>query len=108
MRQRNAQFMKDAKAGKKPTRPSRSEQMAKRSPLNLWALGIVAFVIIGGGTCYYDTLRMLAHEDSYSAIRTSTEHLSMKEDSESAYASTLGLFAIFLHYTPGCTISTFV
>ena len=54
MRQRNAQFLKDAKSGKKPTRPSRSEQMAKRSPINLWALGIVAFVIVGGGARYYN------------------------------------------------------
>ncbi|KAF8346855.1 hypothetical protein F5887DRAFT_64855 [Amanita rubescens] len=48
MRQRNAQFLKDTKAGKKPTHPSRSEKMAKTSPINLWALGIVAFVIVGG------------------------------------------------------------
>ena len=40
---------KDARAGKKPTHMSRQEQLAKRSPINLWALGIVCFVVIGGG-----------------------------------------------------------
>ena len=49
MRQRNAKFAKDARDGKKPTHPSRQEQLSKRSPLNLWALGIVMFVVLGGG-----------------------------------------------------------
>jgi len=48
MRQRNEKFAKDVREGKKPTRASRQEQLAKRSPLNLWALGIVLFVILGG------------------------------------------------------------
>ncbi|THV06509.1 hypothetical protein K435DRAFT_773205 [Dendrothele bispora CBS 962.96] len=48
MRQRNAKFAKDARSGKKPTHPSRQEVMAKRSPINTWALGIVLFVVVGG------------------------------------------------------------
>ncbi|KAJ7361347.1 hypothetical protein B0H14DRAFT_2677564 [Mycena olivaceomarginata] len=48
MRQRNAKFANTAKSGKKPTHPSRAEQLAKRSPLNVWALGVVVFVVIGG------------------------------------------------------------
>jgi len=48
MRQRNAKFAKDAREGKKPTRPSRQEQLLKRSPLNVWALGIIVFVVLGG------------------------------------------------------------
>ncbi|KAG6817589.1 hypothetical protein H0H87_006966, partial [Tephrocybe sp. NHM501043] len=49
MRQRNAKFAKDARSGKKPTHPSRQEQLAKRSPINIYALGLIAFVVIGGG-----------------------------------------------------------
>ncbi|KAG6841559.1 hypothetical protein C0991_009594 [Blastosporella zonata] len=49
MRQRNAKFAKDAKAGKKPTHPSRQDQLAKRSPINIYALGVIAFVVFGGG-----------------------------------------------------------
>ncbi|KAF8079116.1 hypothetical protein FPV67DRAFT_1663769 [Lyophyllum atratum] len=48
MRQRNAKFAKDAREGKKPTHPSRQEQLAKRSPINIWALGVVVFVVMGG------------------------------------------------------------
>ncbi|KAF8915062.1 hypothetical protein CPB85DRAFT_1218323, partial [Mucidula mucida] len=48
MRQRNEKFAKDAKAGKKPTHPSRLEQKAKQSPLNLWVLAVIMFVVLGG------------------------------------------------------------
>ncbi|ESK96186.1 hypothetical protein Moror_7260 [Moniliophthora roreri MCA 2997] len=48
MRQRNAKFAKDAKAGKKPTHLSRQEKQAKQSPIGLWALGVVLFVVCGG------------------------------------------------------------
>jgi hypothetical protein len=30
-------------------RPSYQERMAKRSPISLWALGMVLFVVVGGG-----------------------------------------------------------
>jgi len=48
LRHRNAQFAEKARAGKKPTKPSRKEVLAKRSPLSLWALGLVLFVVVGG------------------------------------------------------------
>ena len=49
MRQRNNKFATDVRAGKKATHPSRQEKLARRSPLNLWALGLVVFVVLGGG-----------------------------------------------------------
>ncbi|KAJ7204413.1 hypothetical protein GGX14DRAFT_460319 [Mycena pura] len=48
MRQRNAKFASTAKTGKKPTHPSRAELLAKRSPINIWLLGLVLFVVMGG------------------------------------------------------------
>ncbi|KAJ7597290.1 hypothetical protein C8J56DRAFT_1041497 [Mycena floridula] len=49
MRQRNAKFAKDARSpGKKPTHPSRQERLSKVPRLNMWALGIISFVVIGG------------------------------------------------------------
>ncbi|TFK70442.1 hypothetical protein BDN72DRAFT_838967 [Pluteus cervinus] len=48
MRQRNAKFAKDARAGKKATHLSRQDLLKKRSPLNTWALGVIVFVVIGG------------------------------------------------------------
>ncbi|KAJ7292938.1 hypothetical protein C8J57DRAFT_1161297 [Mycena rebaudengoi] len=48
LKQRNAKFAAAAKAGKKPTHLSRAEQLAKRSPINIWALGAIVFVVMGG------------------------------------------------------------
>lgn len=48
MRQRNAKFANDVRAGKAATRPSRQDKLAHRSPLSLWALGVIVFVVIGG------------------------------------------------------------
>jgi len=48
MRQRNAKFASTAKTGKNPTHPSRAELLAKRSPINVWVLGLVLFVVMGG------------------------------------------------------------
>ncbi|KAJ7750203.1 hypothetical protein B0H16DRAFT_1549828 [Mycena metata] len=48
MRQRNAKFANTVKSGKKATHPSRAELLAKRSPISLWALGAVVFVVMGG------------------------------------------------------------
>jgi len=48
LRQRNAQFANKARAGKNPINKSRQERLAKRSPISLWALGAVLFVIVGG------------------------------------------------------------
>jgi len=54
MRQRNEQFGAKARSGKNPVNASRKEKLAKQSPIGLWALGIVLFVVVGGGT--YDVL----------------------------------------------------
>ena len=49
IRQRNEQFSAKARAGKNPINVSRKEKLSKQSPLGLWALGIVLFVVVGGG-----------------------------------------------------------
>ncbi|KAL1749180.1 hypothetical protein HDZ31DRAFT_59469 [Schizophyllum fasciatum] len=48
MRQRNAKFAQAARSGKKPTHASRQEKLAKKSPVSIWALGIIVFVVMGG------------------------------------------------------------
>ncbi|KAJ8582089.1 hypothetical protein M405DRAFT_582678 [Rhizopogon salebrosus TDB-379] len=48
LRRKNAQFANAVRSGKKAVRPSYQERMAKRSPISLWALGIVLFVVVGG------------------------------------------------------------
>ncbi|KAI0718925.1 hypothetical protein C8T65DRAFT_706586 [Cerioporus squamosus] len=48
LRKRNSQFADKARAGKNPIKPSRQERLAKRSPISLWALGIIIFVVVGG------------------------------------------------------------
>ncbi|TFK94998.1 hypothetical protein K466DRAFT_593095 [Polyporus arcularius HHB13444] len=48
LRKRNSQFAEKARAGKNPVKPSRQERLAKRSPISLWALGLVIFVVVGG------------------------------------------------------------
>jgi len=57
LRQRNEKFAKDARAGKNPTHLSRQEKLAKRSPINLWALGVICFVVIGG--VVFELVRMV-------------------------------------------------
>ena len=52
MKKKNEKFASDARAGKKPTKLSRQERLSKRSPISLWALGIVLFVVVGGGTSF--------------------------------------------------------
>ncbi|KAI0323057.1 hypothetical protein OF83DRAFT_1047909, partial [Amylostereum chailletii] len=48
IRKRNSQFDSKARAGKNPVNPSRKEKLAKQSPIGLWALGAVLFVVLGG------------------------------------------------------------
>ncbi|KDQ63096.1 hypothetical protein JAAARDRAFT_29092 [Jaapia argillacea MUCL 33604] len=48
MRHKNQKFAAAARSGKKPTNPSRQEQLSKRSPIPVWALGMILFVVIGG------------------------------------------------------------
>ncbi|KAL9716618.1 hypothetical protein Ac2012v2_001068 [Leucoagaricus gongylophorus] len=48
MRKRNDKFAKDAREGKKPTHLSRQQKLERSSPINLWALGLICFVVVGG------------------------------------------------------------
>ncbi|KAH9858304.1 hypothetical protein C2E23DRAFT_803446 [Lenzites betulinus] len=48
LRKRNSQFAEKSRAGKNPIKPSRQERLSKRSPVSLWALGIILFVVVGG------------------------------------------------------------
>ena len=72
IRQRNEQFNSKARAGKNPINASRKEKLAKQSPIGLWALGVVLFVVVGGGghlaispACHADNL----HPVFFEAIR---------------------------------------
>ena len=42
-------FAEKARAGKNPVKASRAERLSKRSPISLWALGVILFVVLGGG-----------------------------------------------------------
>jgi len=57
MRQRNEQFGAKARAGKNPVNVSRKEKLAKQSPIGLWALGIVLFVVLGG--VFFEAIRLI-------------------------------------------------
>ncbi|KAF9056042.1 hypothetical protein BJ165DRAFT_1430429 [Panaeolus papilionaceus] len=48
MRQRNKKFAEDVKSGKKAVHSSRHDKLAHRSPVSVWALGLIVFVVIGG------------------------------------------------------------
>ncbi|GBE77525.1 hypothetical protein BKA93DRAFT_254291 [Sparassis latifolia] len=57
LRRRNAEFAEKSRTGKNPIKPSRREQLSKRSPISLWALGAIIFVVIGG--ILLEVLRLL-------------------------------------------------
>jgi hypothetical protein len=57
LRQKNQQFANKARAGKNPVNQSRKEKLDKRSPISTWALGVVAFVVIGG--VFFELARLL-------------------------------------------------
>ncbi len=61
MRQRNEEFGAKARAGKNPVNASRKDKLAKQSPIGLWALGIVLFVVVGGGTYDVPTVLHSSH-----------------------------------------------
>lgn len=50
LRQKNQLFANKARAGKNPVNQSRKDKLDKRSPISVWALVMVAFVVFGGGT----------------------------------------------------------
>jgi hypothetical protein len=49
MRRKNEQWAANVRAGKNPVHASRRERLAKRAPISSTALGIVVFVVCGGG-----------------------------------------------------------
>ncbi|KAF9654146.1 hypothetical protein BDM02DRAFT_3085917 [Thelephora ganbajun] len=57
LRHKNQQFANKARAGKNPVNQSRKEKLAKRSPISVWALGVVAFIVIGG--VFFELARLL-------------------------------------------------
>ncbi|KAA1471428.1 hypothetical protein DENSPDRAFT_880476 [Dentipellis sp. KUC8613] len=57
IRLRNSQFANKARAGKNPVNPSRKEKLAKQSPVGLWALGLILFVVVGG--VVFELVRLL-------------------------------------------------
>ena len=67
MRQRNNKFANDVRAGKKATHPSRQEKLAKRSPLSVWALGLVVFIVFGGGT-YTQTAKIKGNRTDIAVV----------------------------------------
>ncbi|KAM5536022.1 hypothetical protein V8D89_010280 [Ganoderma adspersum] len=48
LRKKNSAFADKARAGKNPIKASRADALSKRSPISLWALGIILFVVVGG------------------------------------------------------------
>lgn len=48
LRQKNAQFANAVRSGKRAVKPSRQEQSSKRTPVGLWALALILFVVVGG------------------------------------------------------------
>ncbi|KAH9082292.1 hypothetical protein EDB83DRAFT_2337544 [Lactarius deliciosus] len=57
IRQRNEQFSTKARTGKNPINASRKEKLSKQSPLGLWALGLVLFVVVGG--VFFEAIRLV-------------------------------------------------
>ncbi|KAI0271480.1 hypothetical protein BC834DRAFT_859842 [Gloeopeniophorella convolvens] len=57
IRQRNDQFGAKARAGKNPVNASRKDKLAKQSPIGLWALGVILFVVVGG--VFFEVIRLV-------------------------------------------------
>lgn len=55
MKQRNTKFANAVRAGKKATQESQAEKRLHKSPLSSLALGIIVFVVVGGGSVYPPT-----------------------------------------------------
>jgi hypothetical protein len=56
MKQRNTKFANAVRAGKKATQESQAEKRLHKSPLSAWALGVIVFVVVGGGAYLQTTL----------------------------------------------------
>lgn len=75
LRQKNAQFANRVRSGKAAVKPSRQERLAKRSPISLWALGIILFVVVGGGTLWRLISGCALSDMLNSVIRATKTHL---------------------------------
>ena len=51
MKQRNTKFANAVREGKKATHESQAEKRLHKSPLSALALGVIVFVVVGGGAC---------------------------------------------------------
>ena len=49
MKQRNTKFANAVRDGKKATHESQAERRLHKSPLSALALGVIVFVVVGGG-----------------------------------------------------------
>ena len=78
IRQRNEQFSAKARAGKNPINVSRKEKLSKQSPLGLWALGIVLFVVVGGGGHRYLSCIPCLQTFTLSVFRGRQTHLPLR------------------------------
>ena len=50
MKQRNTKFANAVRAGKKATQESQAEKRLHKNPLSALALGVIVFVVVGGGS----------------------------------------------------------
>ncbi|KIY50490.1 hypothetical protein FISHEDRAFT_38677, partial [Fistulina hepatica ATCC 64428] len=57
IRQRNAKFAKAAASGKNPTHASRQEKLKHKSPVPLWILAVIIFVVVGG--VFFELARLI-------------------------------------------------
>jgi hypothetical protein len=56
MNQRNTKFANAVRAGKKATHESQAAKRLHKSPLSAVALGVIVFVVVGGGADPQPTL----------------------------------------------------
>jgi len=49
MRRRNEKFAKDVREGKKAVHASRADKLAHKPAVSAWTLGVIMFVVFGGG-----------------------------------------------------------
>lgn len=72
LRLKNQNFAKAASAGRKPTKPSRQERAAKQSPVPVWALSVMVFIVCGGGECSLRTRLDIEEETNLFTLQYSS------------------------------------
>ena len=95
IRQKNEQFSTKARTGKNPINVSRKEKISKQSPLGLWALGLVLFVVVGGGG-HLVTAPACRTYDLHPQCFSSSSDLSSSERYLSLHYRPFSAFASFL------------